>query len=157
MDAPRRPRQHRGLSQHQSLFSVLGRGGGGGSGLGAAEVSRQPLTTGAAAGTSPGALGYELSCWALKVVVQSVAGRADQYRVTEAISLPYPTPVNTNAGSKSLICLEKLPHVPSPCLCSAGRRIRGNGQIFGSCSGGRPRWCSAGGGSRSWLGAGRSG
>lgn len=63
----------------------------------------------------------------LKVKVQSVAGRGDQYRVTEAISLPYPTPVNTNAGSKSPIGLEKIPHVPSPCLYSAGRRIKGHG------------------------------
>lgn len=39
----------------------------GGSGLGAAGVSRQLLNTGGAAGTSPGSLGCELSCWVLKV------------------------------------------------------------------------------------------
>ena len=39
----------------------------GGSGLGAAGVSRQLLSTGGAAGTSPGSLGCELSCWVLKV------------------------------------------------------------------------------------------
>ena len=44
LDAPRRPRQHRGLSQHQSLFSVLGRGGVGlGWGLRMFPGNRSPL------------------------------------------------------------------------------------------------------------------
>lgn len=62
----------------------------------------------------------------LKVKVQSVAGRGDQYRVTEAISLPFPTPVNTNAGLKSLIRLEKIPH-SLPLLSGEtdkGKRVR---------------------------------
>lgn len=52
--------------------------------------------------------------------VQSVVGRGDQYRVIEAISLPYPTLVNTNAGLKGLIFLEKIPHVASPAATKLG-------------------------------------
>lgn len=83
-------------------------------------------------GTSPGILGCGFSCWVPKTKVQRVVGKEGQYWVSVPSPLPHPTPVNTNPGSESLISLvEKVPHVPSPCLYSAGRRCtRGNKDLL---------------------------
>lgn len=72
----------------------------------------------------PRLLGLRVELLGAESQVQSVVSRGDQYRVIETISLPYPTPVNTNAGSKGLIFLENIPHIASPCFYSAGRWIR---------------------------------
>ena len=119
-----------GLNPRQSLLSVLGHEG---PGLGAVDVSMQLFTTAGDAGDKP----RHLRLWVelLGTENQGPEGCGQREPVlgqyAHLPAPPHPTPVNTNPGSESLIFLiEKIPHVPSPCLYSAGRCTRGNKDLL---------------------------